>query len=472
MSSDITELFFSTCDSLVLGNDTLFLQNNFGCDSLIITTVSLLPTDSCEVEVSITVDNINCNELEGTISLQVTNGQPPFEYFWEGDGPNILFGDGSIPSVNTSEMIVGMEAGTYNIRVVANNGIESNLEAVISQKYPAEISTSADSEYNGYAISCTENSDGITSVSSIVGGNPPFSYSWSNGQNTKTISNLVSGRYFVTVTDSLSCISIDSIDLFSSPPLEVKIIKSDASCFGKSDGQIRLDSISGGNGPFLFSINANPFQDSPDFLNLAAGIHEIKVQDIFGCEAAETVQIHTPPELLVELGQDTVIQRGMPLLLDPNINLPLDNFQWFSSTLLPCEDCMPLFFYPVENTTIGLSVIDEFGCTGTDEINIIVNVGHKVFIPTAFSPDGDGINDRFRIYGGKDLTKIHLFKIFNRWGSLIFEVKDFQSGDYSGEWDGSFSGKILQSNVFAYFAEIEFEDGRIELYSGEVTLMR
>ena len=105
-------------------------------------------------------------------------------------------------------------------------------------------------------------------------------------------------------------------------------------------------------------------------------------------------------------------------------------------------------------------------------MTIQVEKPRHVFVPNAFSPDNDGNNDTFTIYGGDDVAKIKNFKVFDRWGAVVFSNADFQANDETQGWNGKVDKKNNTGNVFIYFAEIEFIDGRVEIYKGDVTAIR
>ena len=94
-----------------------------------------------------------------------------------------------------------------------------------------------------------------------------------------------------------------------------------------------------------------------------------------------------------------------------------------------------------------------------------------VFVPNAFSPNQDGVNDQLVIYGGPEVALIRNFRVFNRWGDLIFERSSLFPNSSSDTWDGRFQGEILDSGVFVWSAEIEFIDGVVIPYRGDVLLL-
>ena len=117
-----------------------------------------------------------------------------------------------------------------------------------------------------------------------------------------------------------------------------------------------------------------------------------------------------------------------------------------------------------------LEVTSEDGCSDVDSVFISVEKFRRFFAPTAFSPNFDGFNDYFTLYGGPEVAQIKSLIVFNRWGAVVYEGNDIQNNDVTSGWNGEFNGKRMNSGVYAWIAEIEFIDGLTESFSGDVTL--
>ena len=89
-----------------------------------------------------------------------------------------------------------------------------------------------------------------------------------------------------------------------------------------------------------------------------------------------------------------------------------------------------------------------------------------------FSPDGDGNNDHFYPFTARNVRKINYFRVFSRWGELVFENKDFQPNEQASGWDGKHKGVTLPPDVYVYVMELELKNGIVEIYKGDVTLMK
>ena len=96
----------------------------------------------------------------------------------------------------------------------------------------------------------------------------------------------------------------------------------------------------------------------------------------------------------------------------------------------------------------------------------------NTYIPNAFSPNDDGVNDAFTIYGDRAVKQIRNLKVFSRWGELVFERSEFPAGNPKYGWDGTFRGKELQAGVYVWLAEIELLDGERMSAEGDVLIVR
>ncbi|MFK7946388.1 MAG: PKD domain-containing protein [Saprospiraceae bacterium] len=130
-----------------------------------------------------------------------------------------------------------------------------------------------------------------------------------------------------------------------------------------------------------------------------------------------------------------------------------------------------------EPTIIGINnyhvfVEAEHGCFGEDTVQVKVFDERNIYIPNAFTPNTDGRNDEFQIYTGKGVVEIQTFIIHDRFGNRVFEATNFLPNDTNASWDGTHRGEELTPQVFVYYAEVLFSDGKVVSYKGDVTLVR
>jgi len=214
------------------------------------------------------------------------------------------------------------------------------------------------------------------------------------------------------------------------------------------------------------------------FTSLPPGVHSLTIQDVNGCEFETTFELLEPEELTVTLGPDTTVQFGqsLSLSLDNIVNFPDRVVQTLITPAglfdtIFCDTCEE--FTPIYSFRYRVTVVDSNGCKAADDRLVIVDKKRYVYIPNIFSPDASDNNSIFMIFGDENqIVKIKSFQVFDRWGALVHEYYDFLPNDISSGWDGRVRGEIANPAVFVYYTEIEFIDGEVILYKGDVTLHR
>ncbi|MBK7427001.1 MAG: gliding motility-associated C-terminal domain-containing protein [Saprospiraceae bacterium] len=109
------------------------------------------------------------------------------------------------------------------------------------------------------------------------------------------------------------------------------------------------------------------------------------------------------------------------------------------------------------------------GCDSTYTLNLTINIPKNIFVPEVFSPNADGINDRFTIFGNEPLERIESLTIYDRWGNLLANYTNFPPNDMNYGWDGKAGEKELNPGVYIYNAQVRFKDGSTSLLKGAVT---
>ncbi|RMD74002.1 MAG: gliding motility-associated C-terminal domain-containing protein [Bacteroidetes bacterium] len=136
-----------------------------------------------------------------------------------------------------------------------------------------------------------------------------------------------------------------------------------------------------------------------------------------------------------------------------------------------CTDCAELLLRPLDTTLVRLTVTDASGCTATARTVVPVEKDYRVFVPNAFSPNDDGFNDRFLPFG-KQGTEVVRLQVFDRWGELVYDVREVPAGDYPSGWDGTFHGRPMPAGVYVWRALFRFLDGYEVEQSGDLLLLR
>ncbi|MBV6654269.1 MAG: gliding motility-associated C-terminal domain-containing protein, partial [Mameliella sp.] len=211
---------------------------------------------------------------------------------------------------------------------------------------------------------------------------------------------------------------------------------------------------------------------APVFDNLAAGDYTFVVMDANGCLATASATVEQPPELIVDAGADIQIDLGYNDQIDATVTNPDVTYSWMPPDSLSCTDCEDPVTNPVNTTLYTITVTDGNGCIAVDSVTVRVIKNRPVYIPNAFSPNADGRNDGFTVYAGPAVRRVQELKIFNRWGGMVFDGANFPPNEPGLGWDGTFKGEPAQIGVFAYYAKVEFIDGVVVLFEGDIQVVR
>lgn len=255
--------------------------------------------------------------------------------------------------------------------------------------------------------------------------------------------------------------------------LEATANSTDLVCFGIADGTIIGEGM-GGFPPYQYSIDGINFQPNPFFGNLNIGEYNLLVQDRKGCLVIDPTTIDQPEQIIVNAGQDSTINFGDGIDLNASYT-PVkinDELLWSPDDSITCLNCLDPYVVPLGNTTYTLTVTDEFGCTGSDQVTIRVNIERPVHAPNVFSPNQDGLNDFFNLWSSQAASGIDNLYIYDRWGNLIYRGQNIQLNNLQEGWDGTFKGEPVNPGVFTWMAEVRFIDDMVFNYSGDITVLR
>jgi gliding motility-associated-like protein len=248
------------------------------------------------------------------------------------------------------------------------------------------------------------------------------------------------------------------------------------SCHNDTNGSIQVDSVIGGTQPYRYYFEDMEIQ-SDKIESLAPGVYEILVKDDNGCTYQQSITIQNPPPISIEAGPDLVLEWGDPVEVTPVISIlapEIAQVQWLFGNTIICSACLEnsLVDVPITNGVYYVLLESTQGCLASDSMRVTLRRTRRVFIPSAFTPDRDGINDRFTVYGGKDVVNIKRLQVFDRWGNQMYLGENLPPNDQQYGWEGSFKEMPLDPAVFIFSAEVEFDDGEVFQWQGELTLLR
>ncbi|MEM8585384.1 MAG: gliding motility-associated C-terminal domain-containing protein [Bacteroidota bacterium] len=395
------------------------------------------------------------DDVNGEIVLGVNNGLGPYEYdFGSGFQGN--------PSLNN------IPAGTYNVVVRDANRCLGNFTFDIPNPPLLEATLSVDN------ISCFGAGDGSI-VSTVSGGRPDYQLVWSNNVMGGSINNLGPGDYTLTVIDNNGCLLRTQAEVIEPDEIFGELLAvTDNVCFGESAGTALLEAM-GGTAPFTFSSDGINFGDDPLLTGLAAGEYDLIVRDSEGCSDTVSATIDQPVEFIISANEFVTIDLGFDTIVNVQSNYQPVEFIWTPDADVNClrSNCSRVLVSPPNGLTYLVTGINEAGCEANAQVRVVVIKNRPVYIPNVFSPNGDGRNDGFTVFTGPAAFEIDQLRIFDRWGTLIYESDaPFQPNEPSLGWDGLANGKPVNSGVFVYQVDLRFIDGEIVSYAGDVTVLR
>ncbi len=285
------------------------------------------------------------------------------------------------------------------------------------------------------------------------------------------------GVYYFEISNSLTgCTGIDSVTVTENTniPRNMDLIVSQANCPGDS-WLVEITQVSGGELPLQYYLD-NQLLGNTMAGGTVYGSHTIKVIDKNGCEFSTTFNTISPQAISVQLIPLLKLSSGENYSLQPVYSIPDDSIaevSWSPADFLSCTDCK----YPeIQNITRNTEYLVVYknhkGCVATARIKIEI-LKRDIFIPNAFSPNGDQINDYFYPYVSEDsFTEIRQMSIFDRWGNLLFSNSHFPPNEPKEGWNGMSNQQQANPGTYIYYLEIEWKNGETEKRFGDINLIR
>lgn len=414
---------------------------------------------------------LNCEEQQLNLDGLGSSQGPQFSYLWSTQNGIITSGQTTLQPVITGP-------GTYTLDVMnEDNGCDGSDDVNVTQDIQDPIASAG----NPAEINCETGEAYL--IGSVTSTSTNIDFSWVStngtiisGQNTETPIVNGLGDYTLIVTNlDNGCTDESTVPVIENLPLG-ELESREPPCIDEL-GEITITNVMDGTPPYEYSFdNGATFSANNIGQNLTPGTYSIIVKDSKGCEFFE--QIFIPAGLDPVLIMETEVQLQLGETYQVNVDLNFDeseisSIQWLPSEGLSCDNCLNPVISPTSNTAYQVIIRTQEECETTGNVTILVDKDARVYIPNAFSPNSDGINDVFMIYAAdNNVSKIKSFLGFNRWGETVFEFRDFDPNDPKFGWNGKFRGEKMNAQVLVWFAEIEFIDGSVELFKGDVTLIR
>ena len=441
--------------SATLQTPTLATTNAFPTSTTTY-TVNVTDANSCSGSDSITVF-VNpsmgittsgttpiCDGQSATLNATPIGGTGPFTYNWS----NSLSGPGP-QTVSPNTTI------TYTVSITDSNGCSSPVQNILVTVNPTPSATLQSSSN----VSCFGGSNGTATVNAS-GGTPGYSYSWlPNGGTAVTGTSLSNGIYTCTITDAAGCTTTQSVTMTQPTAIQLANASSPEHCTS-ADGSASV-SASGGTPGFTFTWSNSSTNDT--ISNLTSGSYTVVATDANGCIDSTTVVVGNTSGANANAGTAVTITAGQSTVLNGSGGV---SYTWSPPAGLSCTNCQFPVATPSVTTVYTLTVTDANGCTDSDTVTVFVDIAcGEIFVPNAFSPNGDNANDTFYVRG--NCIKFMQFEIYNRWGEKVFSSTDPAKG-----WDGTWRGEKCEAATFTYFLRATLIDDTQINKQGTISLVK
>ncbi len=332
-----------------------------------------------------------------------------------------------------------------NQRCVSNAPVLSMSRSItICPNYPAVI----DAKINGYQFR---------------------NYLWSDGSTASTLTANQAGKYWVRVWDSCGNVQTDTFLVKLLPEMRLKV--DPVTCYGMNNGRINILSDTS-----LMRVWLN---NQPTFANAMTGLagrsYNVKIQSPYFCGIDSTVIVTEPPPIAVTIVSNVVSpKRGQEITLTarPENGFKPRYYNWTPPSQMSCPTCQTTntTLQEKDTHTYSVAAIDSNGCQVSSDIVFLTTdiPKYTIYVPNIFKPDYED----YTILGNlNDVVKVRYMRIFDRWGELVFEAKDFKPNG-SVAWNGGFRGKPLNTGAFVVVVEAEFIDGTVQRIAKDLLLVR
>lgn len=289
------------------------------------------------------------------------------------------------------------------------------------------------------------------------------SYAWNNGQNTAGIVAAAPGLYWVEARHFCGDYR-DSILLEQQPLLSLGLPADTLACL---EEPLRLAAA-----PGFDSYRWSTGETGSVIEAVEYGTYTLEASYPCGMPSI-AITVEAPAPLEVQLPAQVEVNLGESIALHPALSRTGGvQYHWSPADGLSCPRCARPVASPSASQAYTLEVRDEYGCSAQASVEVVVKPRLRAYVPSAFSPNGDGVNDRLAFFAGPEVREVRWFRVYNRWGGLVYERKDFEPNLPGAGWDGEVNGTPAPAGTYAWAAEVEQLGGQVARLDGEVLLVR
>ncbi|HEV7229739.1 MAG TPA: gliding motility-associated C-terminal domain-containing protein [Bacteroidia bacterium] len=416
---------------------TVTVTDTHGCTATANVSVQVNPSPI----LNMTSSNASCGNSNGSATASVSNGLSPWTYSWSNG--------------TTTQTANGLAAGTYTVVVTNASHCTQASTIVVNNNNMPSLTLAAQTN-----VACNGNATGSASVI-VSGGVSPLTYSWNTTppQTTGNASGLSSGTYTLTVRDSSGCVVKQAVTI--TQPTALADSATSVHACGLTNGTA-IALAGGGTIPYTYSWSPSG-GNAASAGGLTSGTYTCNVTDANGCSKTSAVNVVADSIPVVSAGSAITIGYGSSTTLAGS---GTGIYNWSPSAGLSCTTCANPSASPTATTTYVLLVTNQAGCSASASVTVTIDFEcGEIFVPNAFSPNGDGEND-YHCVLGRCIQTLY-FAVYDRWGEKVFETTDQKQC-----WDGIFRGQPLNTASFAYYLKATLVTGETITRKGNISLIR
>jgi len=438
---------------LAKGNYTILARDFNGC----LAEVTADLKQPADLVGDVMKTDITCfGDSNGVAATLVEGGTLGYSFLWS--------------TGSTASRVEDLGPGNYIVAVTDNNGCQISLSTEIFEPPLLEFDSAMFEN-----VTCYDGMDGSAEVS-VTGGLPSYLFNWSNGATDSVLNNIPAGDYSLIVSDSNMC-TIDTLLSITQPdPLEINLVDVEDSYCDLPNGSITVIA-DGGTPNYQYTWLTQPLVQGNMLLDVKGspqgGTYTILVIDSLGCRDSATFEINSIPSPVADFTTDFAPLDSIiiPYTLGVNfINMSqnANTYLWDFGDGGGSTEENPNHRYELDGfyEVVLIAYDEKLACPDTARRSFTLLPPGAIYVPNAFSPNDDGINDNF-FPKGVGVVRMKM-DIFDRWGKLLTTL--YSLGD---RWPGTnANGNPVQEGVYVWYIEATINDGTIFRKAGTVTLFR
>jgi gliding motility-associated-like protein len=430
---------------------TVLVTDTNGCAAVdsIVLKVNPVPAITVSPNVDICLGESANLEVSGAI-----------DYAW---GPNqdISCLDCTNPAATPTESVTYLVVGYNEFGCSTLDTVRVNVRPLPTVQTIADVTLC-----NSETLELTTSATGATGFIWTANGQPDATI------QSPMIAPTISTTYIVEAYNQYGCNDFDTVNVKVIETILAAVSDGAIICEGQNVN-LSVDILETGLSGYTITWLPESMFNNPNRLSQTFFPGEsMTVQVVINSEgcAADTQSINIVVNSLptVDLGPNRTVLMGEYVTLNANTTGNIAEYYWSPNDSLDCSDCDNISFNAWGSNTYNVFVTDVNGCTAEDDVSVkvLTTCEQDIFVPNSFSPNNDKSNDVLYVRS-HSFEQIKVFRIFDRWGNLVFETSDIEQG-----WNGIYHNSMVDPGVFVYYLEGTCPNGGDVFLKGNVTVLR